>query len=65
MLPVMVTREAAGMSTEMRRALASDAAEADANLQARREFIEAVFTGLFAAAAIVGASLLAVVTGLV
>jgi hypothetical protein len=65
MLPVMVTGGAASMSTKMHGALASDAAEADADLQARREWVEAVLTGLFAATAIVGASLLAVVTGLV
>jgi hypothetical protein len=53
------------MSTEMPRAFASDAAEADADLRARREWIETLFAGLFAAAAVVGASLLAVVTGLV
>jgi hypothetical protein len=53
------------MPTEMPTALASDAAETDADVRARREWIETVFVGLFAAAAIVCASLLAAVTGLV
>jgi len=53
------------MPTELPQAFASDAAEIDADLRARREWIEAILAGLFAAAAVVGASLLAVVSGLV
>jgi len=53
------------MSTQAPIAFASDAAEASAEVEARRAWIEAVFVGVFAAAAVVGASVLAVVTGLV
>ena len=53
------------MSTQAPIAFASDAAEANAEVEAKRAWIEAVFVGVFAAAAVVGASVLAVVTGLV
>ena len=52
------------MPTEL-RAFASDAAETEADLRARRQWIETVLAGLFAAAAVISASLLAVVSGLV
>jgi hypothetical protein len=56
------------MSTEMPAALASDLAgsNADADVQqARREWIETALVVLFTAAAVLCASVLAVVTGLV
>jgi hypothetical protein len=54
------------VSTEMPAALASDLAGSDADVQqARREWIETALVVLFTAAAVVCASVLAVVTGLV
>jgi hypothetical protein len=53
------------MSTQAPIAFGSDAAEANAEVEARRAWIEAVFVAVFAAAAVVCASVLAVVTGLV
>ncbi len=53
------------MSTEAPAAPASDVAKTDADVRARRGWIETAFVALFAAAAVVCASLLAVVTGLV
>jgi hypothetical protein len=53
------------MAAKVPAALGSDVAETDAEAQqARREWIETVFVVLFSTTAILGASLLAVVTGL-
>jgi len=53
------------MSSQAPIAFASDAAAANAEVEARRAWIEAVFVAVFAAAAVVCASVLAVVTGLI
>ena len=54
------------MSAEMPAALASDVAETDADAQrARRERIETAIVVLFTVTAVLCASLLAVMTGLV
>jgi hypothetical protein len=60
-----VIRGRASMSTQAPTAFASDVTETDAEVEARRAWIEAVCVAVFTAAAVVCASVLAVVTGLV